>query len=93
MSSTSSVGARGRCLLRPYGNGVNYINHNQTQANVKTRWAEDCKIVHNATVVEEEVPQKLWWQCKPQLAFDSIALRDIKKDEELFLDLRLRRQL
>jgi hypothetical protein len=42
--------------------------------------------VHNATVVEEEVPKKLWWQYKPQLAFDYIALRDIEKDEELFMD-------
>jgi hypothetical protein len=73
-------------LLCPYGNGINYINHNQTQANVKIRWAENFDIVHNATVVEEEVPEKLWWREKPQLAFDYIALRDIKEGEELFLD-------
>jgi hypothetical protein len=73
-------------LLCPYGSGVNYINHNQTQANVKIRWAEDFDIVHNATLVREGLVEELIWQYRPQLAFDYIALRDIEKGEELFLD-------
>jgi hypothetical protein len=73
-------------LLCPYGNGVNYINHNQTLANVKIRWAQDFDIVHNQTVVDEQVVEKLWWDYKPQLAFDYVALRDIQQGEELFLD-------
>jgi hypothetical protein len=73
-------------LLCPYGNGVNYINHNQTQANVKIRWAQDFDIVHNATLVKEGTVEGLWWQYNVQLAFDYVALRDIKEGEELFLD-------
>ena len=73
-------------LLCPYGNGVNYINHNQTLANVKIRWAEDFDIVHNATLVKEGLVEELNWQYKPQLAFDYVALRDIEAGEELFLD-------
>jgi hypothetical protein len=78
--------ANSSMLLCPYGNGVNYINHNQTQANVKIRWAQDFDIVHNATVVETEPVDVLWWNMKPQLAFDYVALRDIQEGEELFLD-------
>jgi hypothetical protein len=75
-------------LLCPYGNGVNYINHNQSQTNVKIRWAQDFDIVHNATLVEKGLVQDLLMlqQYKPQLAFDYIALRDIQQGEELFLD-------
>jgi hypothetical protein len=73
-------------LLCPYGNGVNYINHNQTQANVKIRWAQDFDIVHNATLVKKGFVEELMWQYKPQLAFDYVGLRDIGEGEELFLD-------
>jgi hypothetical protein len=75
-------------LLCPYGNGVNYINHNQTQANVKIRWAQDFDIVHNATLVKQGLTSDLLMrqQYKSQLAFDYMALRDIQQGEELFLD-------
>jgi hypothetical protein len=73
-------------LLCPYGNGVNYINHNQTQANVQIRWAQDFAIVHNADFVKKGKVGDLMWNHKPQLAFDYIALRDIEPGEELFLD-------
>jgi hypothetical protein len=75
-------------LLCPYGNGVNYINHNQSQTNVKIRWAQDFGIVHNATLVEKGLVQDLLMrqEYKPQLAFDYMALRDIQQGEELFLD-------
>jgi hypothetical protein len=77
---------RSSMVLCPYGNGVNYINHNQTQANVKIRWAEDFDIAHNATRVKESSVADLQWSSRPQLAFDYVALRDIKEGEELFLD-------
>jgi hypothetical protein len=77
---------RSSMLLCPYGNGVNYINHNQTQVNVKIRWAEDFDIGHNATRVKESSVADLQWSIKPQLAFDYVALRDIEEGEELFLD-------
>jgi hypothetical protein len=73
-------------LLCPYGNGINYINHNHTQANVKIRWAEDFDLVHNKTMIEEGLVYDLLYNYKPQLAFDYIATRDIQEGEELFLD-------
>jgi hypothetical protein len=73
-------------LLCPYGNGINYINHNQTRANVQIRWAQDFAIVHNADFVKKGKVGDLMWDHKPQLAFDYIALRDIEPGEELFLD-------
>jgi hypothetical protein len=72
-------------LLCPYGNGVNYINHNKTQANVRFQWATDFSR-HNSTLVEKGLIPELMWNHKPQLAFDYIALRDIKPGEELFVD-------
>lgn len=72
-------------LLCPYGNGVNYINHNQSQANLRFTWAEDFS-THNSTLVEKGVVDELMWNYKPQLAFDYIALRDIEPGEELFMD-------
>jgi len=73
-------------VLCPYGNGINYINHNQTLANVRIRWAEGFDIVHNQTLVENGTVNELMWNYKPQLALDYIALRDIKPGEELYLD-------
>jgi hypothetical protein len=73
-------------VLCPYGNGINYINHNQTLANVRIRWAEGFDIVHNQTLVEDGTVNDLIWNYKPQLAFDYIALRDIGSGEELYLD-------
>jgi hypothetical protein len=71
-------------LLCPYGNGVNYINHNQTQANVRFRWAEGFGVMHNETLINEGTLEDM--SVTPQLAFDYIALRDIQEGEELFLD-------
>jgi hypothetical protein len=72
-------------LLCPYGNGVNYLNHNQTQANVRIRWAVDFPLAHNEGALEKPVTD-LGWDNKPQLGFDYVALRDIEEGEELFLD-------
>ena len=72
-------------LLCPYGNGVNYLNHNQTQANVRIRWAVDFSLAHNEGALEKPV-EDLDWDNKPQLGFDYVALRDIEEGEELFLD-------
>jgi hypothetical protein len=55
-------------LLCLYGNGVNYINHNQTQANMKIRGAQDFDIVHNATLVEKGLVQDLWMRTYIRLA-------------------------
>jgi hypothetical protein len=76
-------------LLCPYGNGVNYLNHNQTRANVGIRWpasAQSGFSMHNTTQVEQGFVDDLMSNLKPQLALDYVALRDIKAGEELFLD-------
>jgi hypothetical protein len=72
-------------LLCPYGHGVNYINHNMSQANVRFRWADNF-FRHNSTLVEKGLVDELMWNYKPQLAFDYVALRDIQPGEELFMD-------
>jgi len=69
----------------PYGSGVNYINHNQTLANVRIQWAEDF-VAHNQTLVEQGSLEDFVFDTKPVLSFDYVALRDIAPGEELFLD-------
>ena len=72
-------------LLCPYASGVNYINHNQTQANVKIQWAENGIIGHNASYLEHPV-ETMRDKWNTILAIDYVALRDIEPGEELFLD-------
>ena len=72
-------------LLCPYGTFVNYINHNQTQANVKIQWTENGIIAQNDTYFDLEV-HEMEGKYKTSLAIDYVALRDIEKGEELFLD-------
>lgn len=76
-------------LLCPYGNGVNYINHqpaSRGRANVAIRWATGNFSMHNTTQVGKGLVDDLMWNYQPQLAFDYVALRDIAPGEELFLD-------
>jgi hypothetical protein len=72
-------------LLCPYGTFVNYINHNQTQANVKIEWAPDGIISHNASYLDLKVSE-MEGNYQTSLAIDYVALRDIEPVEELFLD-------
>lgn len=75
-------------LLCPYGAGVNYINHNQSLANVRIEWVatDEFTVIHNQTLVEKGTVDDLSSSSKPQLAFRYVATRDISTDEELFLD-------
>ena len=73
-------------LLCPYGAGINYINHNQTLANVAIRWAQNFPLAHRDESLRKKTPQDLEYDYQPQLAFDYVALRDIAQGEELFLD-------
>jgi len=75
-------------LLCPYGVGVNYINHNQTLANVKIQWGRHGEVGHDNRFLEKKWEDIFCPSCtkSPQLAFDFVALRDIKLGEELFLD-------
>ena len=72
-------------LLCPYASGVNYMNHNQTQANVKIVWAQDGMLSHNASFLHLR-PQDMEDNYKTSLAIDYIALQDIEPGQELFLD-------
>ena len=72
-------------LLCPYGAGVNFINHNQTLANVKIQWAPHGHIGHDSNFLELSLSDA-FKSNKAHLAFDWVALRDIQEGEELFLD-------
>lgn len=72
-------------LLCPYGAGVNYINANRTQANVKVQWAHDGETNHNAEWLNTK-PVDMAFELRTMLAMDYVALRDIQEGEELFLD-------
>jgi SET domain len=73
-------------LVFPYGAGINYINHNQTLANVQVRWAVNFSISHNEQALRQRKPEDYEGDYSPKLAFDYVATRDIAKGEELFLD-------
>lgn len=69
----------------PYGSGINYINHNQTRANVRLQWAPDGEMNHDASLLQSH-PSKMYYQSAPRLWMDIVATREIADDEELFLD-------
>ena len=72
-------------LLCPHGSGVNYINHNQTLADVKVQWSQDGITGHNSTWLDKS-PEEFLLTHKARLALDYIAIKDIQAGEELFLD-------
>lgn len=72
-------------LLCPYGAGVNYINHNQTLANVRVKWSQHGLTGHNDSWFNL-TPPELESTYRPNLAMDYVALRDIQEGEELFMD-------
>jgi SET domain len=71
--------------LCPYGSGVNYINHNQTRANVRLQWAEDGQMNHNASMLERS-PAAMYYNAAPKLWMDIVATCDIQQGEELLMD-------
>lgn len=73
-------------LLCPYGNNINYINHNRQEANLKIRWATNFPSGHNQTAVEKGPFDMFSKTEQPFLAFDYVATKNIAKDTELFLD-------
>lgn len=72
-------------LLLPYGAGINHINHNRSQANVKVRWAEGGGPKLDASWLLRP-PIDLELRHSTGLALDYVATRDISQGEELFLD-------
>ena len=72
-------------LLCPYSSFVNFINHNQTRANVKLQWAQNGFLSHNASYFDLRVSEMNATH-RTNLAMEYVAMRDIKPGEELFLD-------
>jgi hypothetical protein len=72
-------------LLCPYGSGINYINHNQSLANIKMQWPPHGEMSHDES-----------WLNRPSmdadnlhathLGMDYVATHDIEKGDELLLD-------
>lgn len=71
--------------LCPYGSGINYVNHNKTQANVRLQWAPDGHMNHDASLLHNS-PTAMYGIAAPQLHMDVIATQDIRVGDELFLD-------
>ena len=71
-------------VLCPLGSGINYINHNQTKANVKVQWARHGDLGHGDFFLEKDPTDITDYSTR--VAFDYIATSDIAEGEELFLD-------
>lgn len=78
-------------LLCPTGAGINYINHapltstTMPTANVRVQWAADGQFRQDASWLSK-APTEMEHDPNMHLALDYIALRDIEKGEELFMD-------
>jgi hypothetical protein len=72
-------------LLCPYGIHTSFVNHNQTLANVRLRWADPVRSNHQADWLDltvDEIDQ----MDTAGLAMELVATRDIDPGEEIFLD-------
>ena len=65
-------------MLCPYGAGVNYINHNQTMANVKVIWSQHGSTSHNDEALRK-TPEELQMSKKATLGLDYVATKDIEE--------------
>lgn len=72
--------------LCPYSAGINYINHNQTLANVRVQWASHSSMGHDDRNFDISPSRLDSIHGKSSLVFDYIVTKDIAKDEEIFLD-------
>lgn len=71
-------------LLFPYGQGFGFINHSREKANVKLRWST----YHLNHPQWLDLPVEQFWvmQYPGSMMVEVVALRDIKEDEEIFMD-------
>jgi hypothetical protein len=72
-------------LLCPYAPHVNLVNHNQTRANVKLKWADPDRGNHDPEMLAKPV-NELEGLATAKLAMDLVAIRDILEGEEILLD-------
>jgi hypothetical protein len=71
--------------LCPYGYEINYVNHNQSLANVRLQWTAD-GIMNQKVELLEQSPAAMIDQPSPGLSMDFVATREIAVGDELFLD-------
>lgn len=64
---------------------VNFVNHNQTQSNVRLTWGDPVRGNHMPHLLEAPLDE-LEADKTAKLAFEMLATRDIEKGEEIFLD-------
>jgi len=72
-------------LLCPYGIAVSYINHSRRRPNVAIRWTPN----HELSQLDwsfTQSPLRLADHRNITLSMDYVAIRDIKKDEEVVID-------
>jgi SET domain len=72
-------------LLCPYGPLTNYVNHNQTRANVKLVWGRVESGNHMPAYLEKPI-EELIVDKTAKLAMELVAIRDIEEGEEILLD-------
>lgn len=72
-------------VVCPYGPLTNYVNHNQTRANVQLTWGRPETGNHMPALLNQSVTT-LQNDKTAKLAMELIAIRDIQPGEELFLD-------
>jgi SET domain len=72
-------------LLLPYGPGVNFINHHESEANVYIRWST--RFGDNTEYRESARLMELYEQpASGKLMMEFVALKDILPGDEIFLD-------
>jgi hypothetical protein len=67
------------------GPGVNFVNHNQTMANVKIQWADPARSNHMPHLLDFSLAY-LETDKTAKLAFEMVATKPIKRGEEVFLN-------
>jgi SET domain len=78
--------AESTLLLCPYGPMVNYVNHNQSAANVVLRWGRAETGNHMPALLNGTVQALQESDARAKLAMEMIAVRDIAEGEEILLD-------
>ena len=72
-------------LLCPYGLLSSLVNHDRTRANVRLKWGDAERGNHRPEVLDMPI-EEFSETRTANLAMDFVALRDIRKDEEILLD-------
>lgn len=71
-------------LLCPYGPQAPYINHNQSEVNVRLVWSDSKRGNHQPHILE--MPPEALDSTYAKLSMDVVAIQDIQQGDEVFLD-------